>query len=157
MCYCFTTQIFWLVSVQLQVSYMATRNEGRERQRLYLVLIKTHAFKHSCHLVVYIYKCVLGLLRKVNCWKRKQDSLDLTMCGWRGKIGNEAKRERECRKPLATCLQSAICWWQGSWRGGAQRPFLAMRSSLINKTKRVSCVTPICYLYPCSRTPFISI
>ena len=85
--------------------------------------------------------------------KREQ----LTMCVWRGEMGKEVKRERECRKPLAPCLQSAICWWRGSWRGGAQRPFLAMRSSLINKTKRVSCVTPICYLHPCSRTPFISI
>lgn len=80
-------------------------------------------------------------------------------------VCEEAKWERkqkrkgnaESRKPLAPRLQSAICWWRGSWRGGAQRPFLAMRSSLINKTKRVSCVTPICYLHPCSRTPFISI
>lgn len=89
--------------------------------------------------------------------KVKREGERLTMCVRRGKMGKEAKRERECKKPLAPCLQSAICWWRGSWRGGAQRPFLAMRSSLINKTKRVSCVTPICYLHPCSRTPFISI
>lgn len=61
------------------------------------------------------------------------------MCVWRDKIGKEAKKERDCRKPLAPCLQSAICWWRSSWRGGAQRPFLAMRSSLINKTKSQLC------------------
>lgn len=87
--------------------------------------------------------------------KRQRERLSMSI--WRGKMEKEAKREWECRKPLAPCLQSAICWWRSSWRGGAQRPFLAMRSSLINKTKRVSCVTPSCYLQPCSRTPFISI
>lgn len=109
-----------------------------------------------------IHKGALVVLGEMDCWKWKQESLDWQRRVWRGKMGNEAKkkrekRERECRKPLATCLQSAICWWQSSWRGGAQHPFLAMRSSLINKTKRVSCVTPICYLHPSSRTPFISV
>lgn len=104
------------------------------------------------------HKGALVGLREMDCWKWKQESLD-----WQRRVCDEAKWEMnqkkklECRKPLATCLQSAICWWRGSWRGGAQHPFLAMRSSLINKTKRVSCVTPICYLHPSSRTPFISV
>lgn len=108
-----------------------------------------------------LHKGALVGLREMDCWKWKQESLD-----WQRRVCDEAKwemkqkkkkKKRECRKPLATCLQSAICWWRGSWRGGAQHPFLAMRSSLINKTKRVSCVTPICYLHPSSRTPFISV
>lgn len=137
--------------------------EGTEGQHPYHVLIIIPAQIHSYELEVpwthiqcpYPLKGHWGsvmVIERDGLTKKKkksnQESLDcvaereregLTMCVWRGKMGKEAKRERECRKPLAPCLQSAICWWRGSWRGGAQRPFLAMRSSLINKTKSQLC------------------